>query len=210
MCCSSVTALAGPGRYQRFASALGGQRQVAFLPVPGFGLGEALPPSFDELIARQADSVLRHAAGDAVALLGHASGSMTAYHLARELERRGTPAHALVLLDAPAPGTDTAETLTAELVGGLVTADPLVGDDGRLITTGGYHRLLPAWSPDALATRTLLLVPAGPAVTGPVGGQRPAWPGSHDTLTLPGDPLEILGAAASDTASTVHAWLDDH
>jgi acyl transferase domain-containing protein/acyl carrier protein len=210
MCCSSLTALAGPARFRPFADALRGRLRTALLPVPGFLPGEILPGSHEELIDRQADTVLRHADGGAIALLGHASGALTAYHLARELERRGTPARALVLVDAPAPGTDVAETLTAELVGGLVTADPLTGDDERLIATGGYRHLLPAWAPQPLTAPTLLLVPEGPAVTGDAGTARQPWPGPHDAATLPGDPLEVLGTGAAATAQAVHTWLDAH
>lgn len=89
-----------------------------------------------------------------------------------------------------------------------MTADPLVGDDARLIATGGYRRILPPWQPTALtATPTLLLTPAGPALTGPTGADRPAWPGEHRSAELTGDPLEILGADAAATARLVHDRL---
>jgi acyl transferase domain-containing protein/acyl carrier protein len=210
LCCSSLTALAGPARFRQFAAALRDRRRTALLPAPGFLPGEELPASFAQLIERQAQAVLDSAGGDAIALLGHASGTLTAYHLARELERRGAPARALVLIDAPAPGTDVAETLTAELVGGLATADPLTAEDDRLIATGGYRALLPAWAPRALAAPTLLLFPDGPALTGEVGAERRPWPGDYDTGTLPGDPLELLGSGAAATAEAVHRWLEAH
>ncbi|MER5640661.1 SDR family NAD(P)-dependent oxidoreductase [Kitasatospora sp. NPDC002227] len=208
VCCSALTAVAGPGRYLRFAAALEGERETAFLPVPGFVAGEALPVSFAELISRQIVALDGMITGGPVSLLGAGTGSVVAYHLAKALEERGTPAGSLVLIDAPAPGTDLAEVLTAELVGGLVTGDPLVGDDNRLLATGGYRRILPDWRPAALtATPTLLLTPAGPALTGPAGAERPAWPGEHRSTELTGDPLEILGADAAETARLVHDRL---
>ncbi|WP_329562466.1 type I polyketide synthase [Kitasatospora sp. NBC_01266] len=204
VCCSALTAVAGPGRYLRFAAALDGEREAVFLPAPGFAPGERVPASFDEVINRQLDAL----PSGMITLLGAGTGGLVAYQLARALEERGTPAAALVLIDAPAPGADLTEALTVELVGGLVTADPLVGDDARLIATGGYRRILPPWQPTALtATPTLLLTPAGPALTGPTGADRPAWPGEHRSAELTGDPLEILGADAAATARLVHDRL---
>ncbi|MCX4750304.1 SDR family NAD(P)-dependent oxidoreductase [Kitasatospora sp. NBC_01287] len=213
VCCSALTAVAGPGRYLRLAAELEGEHRVAFLPAPGFAPGEGLPASFAALIDRQAQALAAATAAggsveDGTILLGAGTGSVLAHHLARALEERGTPARALVLIDAPAPGTDLTEVLTAELVGGLVTGDPLVGEDARLIATGGYHRILPPWQPTALdSTPTLLLTPAGPALTGPTGADRPRWPGAHRAADLTGDPLEILGTDAAATARLVQELL---
>ena len=208
VCCSSLTAVAGPGRFQRFAAALRGERAAVFLGVPGFGAGEALPRSLDEVARRQAQALIRRFDGASIALVGYASGTYSAYALAEALEREGHAARALVLVDPPNPGTDPAETFAAELVAALIAGDPLIGDDTRLLATGGYRRLVPAWQPAALtATPTLLLGTLGSPLAGPDGLDRSAWPGAPESRDRAGDPLEVLGTDAADVARTVHDWL---
>ncbi|WUV19315.1 acyltransferase domain-containing protein [Streptomyces sp. NBC_01485] len=143
LCFGPLTAMSGPMRYAAFGAAFDGVRDVLLLPAPGFGPGESLPPSFEELVRRLAEAVADLARDRPVVLAGHGSAAVSAAETARLLAESGRAPAGLVLIDAPEPGADPAATLAAELADGLAEGDPQVLEDGRLLATGGYLRLLP-------------------------------------------------------------------
>jgi surfactin synthase thioesterase subunit/aryl carrier-like protein len=207
MCLPALVPPAGPAVFTRFANALSEACDVWAVPHPGYAAGDALPLDRASLLRAQAAAVLHHAAGRAPILVGYSSGGWVAHALARHLERAGTPAKGLVLLD-----TYLWAHLTGAVQSGFYRAwsrmlPSLARADSELTALPWYLELFADWAPQEIST-PMLVVQSTVSMPGTDIAQWQAqWTGHHDLAQVPGDHFTMLTGHARDTASAVRDWL---
>nr|WP_234365959.1 type I polyketide synthase [Streptomyces albireticuli] len=212
-CCTGTAATSGPAEYTRFATALGGARDVAALPLPGFGdPAEPLPATLDALLTAQADALLEHAAGAPFALAGHSAGANIAHALADRLEARGTGPTAVVLMDVYRPEDPGAMGVWRDdLLRWALERSPVPLAEHRLTAMAAYHRLLLGTRLTPLRAPVLLVRAGEPMRPWPEDGGHGDWrsdvPFARTVLDVPGNHFTMLTEHAARTASAVHDWL---
>ena len=203
----SIGPASGPGEYVKFSRPFDGKRTVLTLPLPGFAAGQPLPADVAALAEAQAEAILGAGIGSDLILGGHSSGGWIAYAVAERLETMGTPASAVLLLDAYSPQD---ELLGQLLPGLLVEAVELGVDDARLIAMGNYTRVFAGWEPAEIATPAAL-VRAERLLGDGEGDEAPeyhaSWPRADFTVDTPGDHFTMMSEYASDTAQTTEKAL---
>ncbi|MFD5468774.1 alpha/beta fold hydrolase, partial [Kitasatospora sp. NPDC127059] len=204
VCLPSLTAMSSPHQYARFAAGFGQRRAVSALPLPGYLQGEELPDSAEAIVELVARSVLRDADGTPFALVGYSSGGWLAHEVAARLERLGSPAAGLVLLDTFLPGEAADPAFRGDMVKAMFDREEEYGwtTDARLTAMGGYFRHFHGWTPEVVSTPTLLV-----RAEQSLGGRRASWPLTHTPVDVDGDHFTMLEAAAGTAADAVDDWL---
>ncbi|MEU9387243.1 thioesterase domain-containing protein, partial [Streptomyces sp. NPDC048279] len=204
VCFPSLGAISGPHEYLRFASAMRGIREVSVLPHPGYRTNEPLPRTRQALVRAQTEALLEFTSPAPAVLLGRSSGGWIAHAVAEELERLGTPAAAVVLLDTFSRAADAhaLPLMLTQMLSERESAVPM--DDVRLTAMGGYLGIHADWTPAPLRETTALLVRA--AASAAEEGI-PGWEYTHEVTTVPGDHFSMLEEHASPTARAVATWL---
>ncbi|MEU0523261.1 type I polyketide synthase [Streptomyces niveus] len=211
ICVPSPMALGGAHQYARFAAHFHGRREVAVPAVPGFGRDEPLPLSFDAVVDVLAEGT-RAAAGDApFVLLGYSSGGQFAHAVAETLEKAGTPADALVLLDTYLPDGGGNDDLWREMFEGMLDREDSFGGFSapRLAAMSRYSELILDRSPGALTAPVLFVRPAESFTSGgaDTGDWRAGWDADHTLREVPGNHFTLLEESATTTAVAVDDWL---
>ncbi|MFD6330427.1 type I polyketide synthase [Streptomyces niveus] len=210
VCVPSPMALGGAHQYARFAAHFHGRREVAVPAVPGFGRDEPLPLSFDAVVDVLVEGT-RAAAGDApFVLLGYSSGGQFAHAVAESLEKAGTPADALVLLDTYLPDGGGDDSLWREMFEGMLDREDSFGGFSapRLAAMSRYSELILDRSPGALTAPVLFVRPAESFASGAATDDwRATWDAEHTLREVPGNHFTLLEESATATAATVEEWL---
>ncbi|MGW6511866.1 alpha/beta fold hydrolase, partial [Streptomyces niveus] len=210
VCVPSPMALGGAHQYARFAAHFHGRREVAVPAVPGFGRDEPLPLSFDAVVDVLVEGT-RAAAGDApFVLLGYSSGGQFAHAVAESLEKAGTPADALVLLDTYLPDGGGDDNLWREMFEGMLDREDSFGGFSapRLAAMSRYSELILDRSPGALTAPVLFVRPAESFASGAATDDwRATWDAEHTLREVPGNHFTLLEESATATAATVEDWL---
>ncbi|MFD4112989.1 type I polyketide synthase [Streptomyces niveus] len=210
ICVPSPMALGGAHQYARFAAHFHGRREVAVPAVPGFGRDEPLPLSFDAVVDVLVEGT-RAAAGDApFVLLGYSSGGQFAHAAAESLEKAGTPADALVLLDTYLPDGGGDDNLWREMFEGMLDREDSFGGFSapRLAAMSRYSELILDRSPGALTAPVLFVRPAESFASGAATDDwRATWDAEHTLREVPGNHFTLLEESATATAATVEQWL---
>ncbi|MDG9703259.1 type I polyketide synthase [Streptomyces sp. DH37] len=206
VCFPSLGAVSGPHEYLRLAAGLRGSREVTALPHLGYRAGEPLPDSREAAVGVQTEAVLELTGGHPAVLLGRSSGGWIAHAVAQELERLGSPAAAVVLLDTLSRTADD-RALPLMLSRLWPAGDTAVlPDETRLTAMGGYLALHADWEPAALNGTGGLLVRARDAVDG-TSAALPGWEYADEVVDVPGDHFSMLEEHAPTTARAVDSWL---
>jgi acyl transferase domain-containing protein/thioesterase domain-containing protein/acyl carrier protein len=211
ICVPSAAPISGPHEYARLARALDA-RDVLALRWPGFAaIEEPLPASGEAAIALQAEAVLAAASGLPFALLGHSTGGVFAYGLARHLEQAGSPPSAVIMVDSYHPSQgEIGDSIGLGILGALLDdrESGVAVDDVRLTAMAAYLQL--AWTlPVPAVDCPALLVRA----TEPIGGDpgtaewQPHWNVPHDVFDVAGNHLTMMDAGADSTAEAISDWL---
>ncbi|BCB89378.1 phenolphthiocerol synthesis polyketide synthase type I Pks15/1 [Phytohabitans suffuscus] len=217
ICLPSIVGKSGPHQYARFAAALRGERDVVALPHPGFRTGEPVPRDVEAAIAAHAGAVRQLAGDEPFALAGYSSGGLVAHAVAAELERRGAPASALVLLDSyPPEATDALDALLPLVLGGLLARQERLTAQGPGADSWGEAWLTAMarwihfdWSLRELAAPVLLARATAPMPgSAQAAGLRARWPGAA-VLDVEGDHFTLMESHAGATARAVHDWLGE-
>ncbi|MFD5898821.1 type I polyketide synthase [Streptomyces sp. NPDC060366] len=211
ICVPSPMALGGAHQYARFATHFHGRREVAVPAVPGFGRDEPLPLSFDAVVDVLTEGT-RAAAGDApFVLLGYSSGGQFAHAVAETLEKAGTPADAVVLLDTYLPDGGDNDDLWREMFEGMLDREDSFGGFSapRLAAMSRYSELILDRSPGALTAPVLFVRPAESFTSaGPdTDDWRAGWDADHTLREVPGNHFTLLEESATTTAVAVDDWL---
>ncbi|MBC7977058.1 MAG: alpha/beta fold hydrolase, partial [Myxococcales bacterium] len=207
MCLPALVPPARPTVFTPFANTLSASCDVWAVPHPGYANHEALPVDRKTLLHLHADTVLRHAAGRDLILVGYSSGGWVAHELARHLEHLGTSPKALVLLD-----TYLSDDLTGTVQSAFFRAWshmlPALRDaDSELTALPWYLELFATWAPQPISTPTLLVQSsvAMPGIDSAAWQAR--WTGPHDLAPVAGDHFTMMTTHGAATASAVHDWL---
>ncbi|MFD3918633.1 type I polyketide synthase [Streptomyces sp. NPDC058595] len=211
ICVPSPMALGGAHQYARFAAHFHGRREVAVPAVPGFGRDEPLPLSFDAVVDVLTEGT-RAAAGDApFVLLGYSSGGQFAHAVAETLEKAGTPADAVVLLDTYLPDGGGNDDLWREMFEGMLDREDSFGGFSapRLAAMSRYSELILDRSPGALTAPVLFVRPAESFTSGGADTDdwRAGWDAEHTLREVPGNHFTLLEESATTTAVAVDDWL---
>ncbi|MFD6992937.1 type I polyketide synthase [Streptomyces sp. NPDC059943] len=211
ICVPSPMALGGAHQYARFATHFHGRREVAVPAVPGFGRDEPLPLSFDAVVDVLTEGT-RAAAGDApFVLLGYSSGGQFAHAVAETLEKAGTPADAVVLLDTYLPDGGDNGDLWREMFEGMLDREDSFGGFSapRLAAMSRYSELILDRSPGALTAPVLFVRPAESFTSGGADTDdwRAGWDADHTLREVPGNHFTLLEESATTTAVAVDDWL---
>ncbi|WP_442789137.1 type I polyketide synthase [Kitasatospora sp. NBC_01302] len=210
ICFPSPMALGGAHQYARFASHFRGRREVVVPPVPGFGPGEALPRSVDAAVEVFVEGVLAAAAGEPFVLLGYSSGGQFAHATAEVLEKAGTPAAGVVLLDTYLPDGEGQDELWPQMFRGMLDRESSFGrfSAARLAAMSRYSDLIVDCLPGALSAPVLFVRPAQSFTDAPGTEEwRASWSGEHLLKEVPGTHFTILEESAPAAAEAVDAWL---
>ncbi|MEU6180133.1 type I polyketide synthase [Streptomyces coeruleorubidus] len=186
-------------------------------PHPGIGAGACVPQDLAALARTQAENVLRHVGDGPFVVVGRSAGGNVAHLVAHQLENTGRAPTGLVLLDtyhitpdksdkdwllslAAPPPQDTGQA--------LFTGD----DDSTLAAIGAYNRIFLGWSPEPIATPTLLVRAQRPtpamAAAAEADDWRTSWSAAHDVVDVPGDHLTMMREHAETTVSAIRSWID--
>ncbi|WP_316525167.1 type I polyketide synthase [Kitasatospora brasiliensis] len=210
ICFPSPMALGGAHQYARFASHFRGRREVVVPPVPGFGPGEALPRSVDAAVEVFVEGVLAAAAGEPFVLVGYSSGGQFAHATAEVLEKAGTPASGVILLDTYLPDGEGQDELWPQMFRGMLDRESSFGrfSAARLAAMSRYSDLITDCLPGALSAPVLFVRPERSFTDAPgTEDWRATWSGEHLLREVPGTHFTILEESAPDAAAAVDAWL---
>ncbi|MGK5728280.1 type I polyketide synthase [Streptomyces sp. URMC 124] len=210
ICFPSPMALGGAQQYARFAAHFRGRREVVVPAVPGFGKADALPLSVDAAVEVFAEEVRAAASGEPFVLVGYSSGGQFAHATAEVLEKAGTPARAVVLLDTYLPGDDGKDELWRQMFEGMLEREASFGrfSAARLAAMSRYSDLITDCVPGALSAPVLFVRPERSFATGAgTDDWRASWEGEHALREVPGTHFTILEDEAASTAAAVDAWL---
>ena len=211
ICFPSLLATAGPHQYVRFARAFRGVCEVSALPTPGFLQGERVPSTLRAAVETQAATVLREGGEAPIVLLGHSTGGILAYAVARQLEDAGAGPAAVVLIDTYWSGSFA--TILPQAIGGMLERDGAYAamNDANLTAMTVYGQFVARWEPAEIHAPTLLVRASEPllgaAPAGEGGEWRPAVAIAHTARDAPGDHFSMMEEHAEATAETVRAWL---
>ncbi|MEU3741458.1 type I polyketide synthase [Streptomyces sp. NPDC032198] len=215
----------GGGDFPGFHGSFHGDLDVLEFPHPGIGAGPAVPADRVALARAQTESVLRHAGDGPFVVVGRSAGGNVAHLVTHHLESVGRAPTGLVLLDTyritpDNSGTDWLLSLAAppprvpgrsDLATGLPT-DLTGDDDAALAAMGAYNRIFLDWTPEPVATPTLLIRASLPtpamAASADTDAWRTSWPAADDVVDVPGDHLTMMREHAETTASAIRDWLD--
>ncbi|MFC8047898.1 type I polyketide synthase [Nocardia sp. NPDC057353] len=202
----ATSPLSGPHEFSRMAKDFRGVRDLWVLPLPGFLPGELLPAGWDFLIGILADAVLRVADGRRFALMGRSSGGSIAHAVQGELEKRGFPAEALVLLDSFEIGSAESVRVQSGVLYQLQVQESKVGrmDDVRLTAMAGYYRLLAEWERREVSCPTLFVAASEADAE---SGAEAVWTLRHDLVRVPGDHFSMTEEYSTETAKAVEEWV---
>jgi acyl transferase domain-containing protein/thioesterase domain-containing protein len=214
-CVPSAAPISGPHEYARFARGFRGARDLSALRWPGFAGMEPLPAGPEPALELQLAALDGIAAGAPPVLVGHSTGGVFAYALARELERRGRPAAAVVMIDSYHPGqmgttAGGAGSIGLGILDGLLAGSEssIVVDDARLTAMAAYLGLVNELDLGPVAAPVLLVKAGEPIGGATAGGEWQAhWDAPHDAVEVPGNHLSMMDADAAETAAAVSAWL---
>ncbi|MGW3076598.1 MULTISPECIES: alpha/beta fold hydrolase, partial [unclassified Kitasatospora] len=210
ICFPSPMALGGAHQYARFASHFRGRREVVVPPVPGFGPGEALPCSVDAVLDVFLEGLPAMAAGEPFVLVGYSSGGQFAHATAEVLEKAGTPAAGVVLLDTYLPGGEGQDELWPQMFRGMLDRESSFGrfSAARLAAMSRYSDLIVDCLPGALSAPVLFVRPAQSFTDAPgTEDWRASWSGEHLLREVPGTHFTILEESAPVVAEAVDDWL---
>jgi hypothetical protein len=194
--------------YQRLATALDGQCDVAAVPLPGYRDGEPLPATVDAVTEALATAIETCAGNAPFTLAGFSTGGLAAYAAARRLEARGTRPAAVVLIDSLPPTTIT-DTAPADVLREWVASQHELWshNDAGLTAMGWYLDMFGQWTPAAPAAPVLLVQAAERLPSIPDHDWARDWPGLTSCATTPGRHFTLLTEHATQTARTIAALL---
>ncbi|MGW1171902.1 type I polyketide synthase, partial [Streptomyces sp. NPDC002550] len=217
ICLGTPMATGGTHQHARLAAHFRDVRYLATLPSPGFERGENLPASVDALTSALAHAVLDAAEGEPFVLFGYSSGGMLAYGTADRLERLGTPAAGVVLVDTYVVTQEEGGGMQAQVFqqmsAALVERDAQYGlfDVAGLSAMRAYFDLLPLFRLDAIETPVLFVGAERSFLPDDTGDDdswkaRP-WHAGHTYRSVPADHFTIVEEEAEHTARTVEEWI---
>jgi thioesterase domain-containing protein/acyl carrier protein len=209
--CSGMTAIGGPHEFARVAQALRGVRDVAAVPLLGYGRGELLPATMDLALRWQAEAILRYADGQPFVLYGHSAGAIVAHALTRLLEAEGAGPAGLVLGDLYLPGNSTMTEWDVELSEGVFAREDeyVPMDDIRLTAMAWYATIFWQWERAATEAPTLLVrasEPLGPVRDGE--DWQSAWEFAKSVVDVPGNHFSMVLDHAHTTALAINTWIE--
>ncbi|MCF3120306.1 alpha/beta fold hydrolase, partial [Streptomyces arenae] len=211
ICLPSPMALGGAHQYARFAARFRGRRDVLVPAVPGFLPGEPLPRTLEAAIDVVVEGIRAATAdGRPFVLLGYSSGGQFAHAAAEILEKAGTPAAGLALLDTYLPGDDGKDELWRQMLDGMLDRESSLGgfSTARLAAMSRYSDLIGDCMPGALSAPVLFVRPTESFASGDgTGDWQASWAGDHVLAEVPGTHFTILEEAADTTAGAVEEWL---
>nr|WP_284746753.1 type I polyketide synthase [Amycolatopsis sp. RTGN1] len=208
-CFSTPVATGGVYQYAKLAAGFGDDRELHAVPMPGFLPGEALPSSPEAIVEVLAES-LRKSAGDRpFALLGYSSAGILVHAVAECLERAGTPAAGIVLLDTYViNGDDAIGDGAADLAKGMLANESQYGsfDRAKLTAMARYMDLLPSIAISGIETPSLL-VRAGEPFDAEARNWQTTWSHADEVRTAKGHHFTLIDTDAPTTAAAVAEWL---
>nr|WLE93518.1 PKS T1(KS-AT-DH-KR-TE) [Streptomyces sp.] len=213
VCFTSPMAEQSPYQYTRFAGALRQLRDVSVLLSPGFVADELLPATLDDVVAVQADAVLRSAAGAPVVLVGHSSGGWFAQAVASRLESIGAAPAAVVLVDTILPRHEVVRSIRSVWADNQLEREQQAGqyDHVQLTSMAAYTDLFLEWRPEKISAPTLFVRALTPPVPGETEAEtealRTSWELEHTAVDAPGDHWSMMDEFAGSTAHAVEEWI---
>ncbi|OEV09693.1 thioesterase domain-containing protein, partial [Streptomyces nanshensis] len=200
-------------QFARLATYFRDRRGMSMVNVPGFLPDEPIAESREVLVEALTRATLRCAGGRPFVLLGYSSSGWLAHSVATRLQREGSPALGVVLLDTYLPdgmSVGLRQAMTYEVNERRFRFTTM--NFTTLTALGSYRKLFRGWEPEELDAPTLFVrpeecIPGDPSAP-PVGDDWPArWPLPHDDVTVPGDHCSIVAEYAESVAAEVHDWL---
>ncbi|MET9686842.1 thioesterase domain-containing protein, partial [Streptomyces coeruleorubidus] len=212
----------GGGDFPRFHRAFRDDPEaleVLEFPHPGIGGGASVPQDLAALARTQAENVLRHVGDRPFVVVGRSAGGNVAHLVAHQLENTGRAPTGLVLLDTYHITPDNSDKdwlLSLAAPPPQDTGQPFFtgDDDSTLAAIGAYNRIFLGWSPEPIATPTLLVRAQRPtpamaaAAEADAADWRTSWPVAHDVVDVPGDHLTMMREHAETTVSAIRTWID--
>ncbi|MBZ4324536.1 alpha/beta fold hydrolase, partial [Streptomyces huiliensis] len=210
ICVPSFLAGSGPHQFARLAAELRPRLRTSALLLPGFGKSAPLPKTWSAAVDAMAEATAE-AAGDApFFLVGHSVGGLMARAVAERLQRAGTRAQGVAMIDTyDIDDAGEREALFVWAMSEILDRDPtgVVVNDENLMAMGAYVRLYAEWEPVAVEVPTLAVRAVAPEAShgAPV---EPTWKAADAAEPVLADHFSILEERASTTARVLGAWFD--
>ena len=212
ICLPSFVAGSGPHQFVHLARALGGDRSVIAIDLPGSHVEERAPATWEATIDALSAAVTAAAADEPYVLVGYSSGGALAHAIAERCEAQVEAADpaGLVVIDTYAPG-DEPGAVFGSVIGELLDRphDFLEIDDGDLIAMGTFMRLASEWRAGIVKAPTLL-IRASESLGRHVGqGGLRRWQLPGTVVEVAGDHFTLIEGQATLTAAAIDAWLNE-
>ncbi|MER7983809.1 type I polyketide synthase, partial [Streptomyces sp. NPDC095817] len=199
--------------YSRLAGALHGHH-VDVLVLPSSDSAGPLASTWNVLVEAVASEIVRLHGNENIVLLGHSSGGVLAYDVARSLERRRRPLRGVALLDTlllshvPTHFMDLLRQRNDAL-------EPTGGQSFHMVTAAAFYgSFIQDWAPQEIKAPVLVVRPSD----SPVGETavalersdwRHTWALSHTEREVPGDHFTMMIDHADASARAVIRWLSE-
>jgi acyl transferase domain-containing protein/NADPH:quinone reductase-like Zn-dependent oxidoreductase/short-subunit dehydrogenase/surfactin synthase thioesterase subunit/acyl carrier protein len=215
ICFPSLTPVAGPHEYVRFAAGFDGERDILALPEPGFTDGEPLPGTIEALARVHADTIEAYTDDGSVVLVGRSSAGWIAHVVAEELANRGRRPVGIVRIDTHAPAVLHSGELTTAILRTILKREGEFAmlNDVRLTAMGAYKKIFADWRPGRVNIPVLALVATEPwsdDTPGKAAGMdtwQADWEHADTTTHVPGNHFTVLENCSGTTALAVREWL---
>ncbi|MGO4649939.1 type I polyketide synthase, partial [Nocardia sp. 2YAB30] len=211
ICIPSFVVGTGPQQFARLARALGRDRAIAALRLPGTRPGELLPGSWDALLDCLAMTVDGVGGGAPIVLVGYSAGGAIAQALAHRLETSGLGPAAVILVDPYSP--DDAEQRRRATVSAIDTVLDIghemteINDHG-LVAMAKYMEIFDEQQPVPIAAPMLSLRASTPLPGMDRIERVPTWLHTGETVEIDADHFSIIGAACTVAAEEIRRWLE--
>ncbi|MGC1850825.1 MAG: SDR family NAD(P)-dependent oxidoreductase [Solirubrobacterales bacterium] len=200
------------GEFAGFAQQFRGERPVLSFSLPGYVEGELLPYNVQVGAETLAESILRLELDSDLVLVAHSSGGWLAHATASQLEARGGPPLALVMIDVFFEAVGSFLHFSPEFMAEMWTGDGALVpfDDARLTAMQSYGRIFAEWEPPEIETPIMKI-----RASDPPPGLKPekhdewsgAWPPSDPGIEVPGDHFSMMVVHAETTARAIRDAL---
>ncbi|MFJ8495417.1 SDR family NAD(P)-dependent oxidoreductase [Streptomyces sp. NPDC094038] len=209
ICIGPVVPHSSPYTYAGLASAMSGIRDVSVLILSAFHDDEPLSADLSELLSLEAARISAHVGDQPFVLLGHSSGGIPAYEIARHMEMAGgARPEAVILSDTFYPASEAWYRMPVRM-NGMEDKVGVTLNGTNISAFAWLTEIFSKWRLTPLATDTLLIRAEESWGRFEGGMDEPEYANSiSETIFVPGDHRSIIRDGVRETSRLINNWLE--